>query len=395
MEKKIPTVLVVANPHENWYKLCQDYADVFNVEQACWEDISLTSYPTKVMVNLTASKYPIHESQKKRRTISPDLVVVRMLCRYIGRLGTSPDYRNVLYGFMHANIPMINSFSALLCEIDRPLMVGRLKLIQKRLGKENFPVIPQHYYSQSQEMIITPQSPYVLKVSYPHAGYGKMRINNSDQMDDIKSVLHLHHDYISAEPFINSEYEVRIVYIAPDYYRAHKRKSFEWKVNYGVTNEREDIEMTPKYKMWVDAIKNTFPDMDTFCIDSIIDKEGKEYILEVNGSAQGFAPEHNDEELAKMRELVMRKLKLIEENNENGEKKLMLESEKDLEILNLKNKNTFLETKIENLERRNKMIQSDGPIPEEEGDGNVLVYGLIAVLAALVLFQFFLMWKRQ
>ncbi|KAH0792878.1 Synapsin, ATP binding domain containing protein [Histomonas meleagridis] len=47
--------------------------------------------------------------------------------------------------------------------------------------------------------------------------------------------------------------------------------------------------------------------METFSIDTIIGKDGKEYILETNGSAQGFTPEHKDEALAKLRDLILSK----------------------------------------------------------------------------------------
>ena len=70
-----------------------------------------------------------------------------MFCRYIGWLGSKPDYRNVLYGFMHANIPIINPFSSIICDLVR-IMIGRLKSIEKKLGSENFTVIPQYYSAQ-------------------------------------------------------------------------------------------------------------------------------------------------------------------------------------------------------------------------------------------------------
>ncbi|KAH0787502.1 Synapsin, ATP binding domain containing protein [Histomonas meleagridis] len=395
MSKKIPTVLVIANPGENWYQLCADYTDVFTVEQACWEDISLTSYPNNAVVNLGIARFPNSENQKRRRTITPDLILIRMFCRYIGVLGTKPDYRNVLYGFMHANIPMINAFSSIVCDLDRPLMIGCLKSIEKRLGSDNFPVIPQYYYSEPREMFITPSIPYVLKVSYSHAGYGKTRINNSSELDDVKSILHLHHDYAMAEPFITSAYEVRIVFIAPDYYRAHKRTAMEWKVNYGMSNEREDIDMTPKYKMWIDEIRKAFPDMETFCIDSIVAEDGKEYILEVNGSAHGLAPEHNEEELIKMRELVMSKLNVLKEE-EGKEHKATLESDKDLEILNLKNRETYLESLLQRL----KQTPAQAPVErkgntDNDGTSGIVLYFIAIILVVVAVVQFFLLRRHK
>ena len=391
MSVKKPLVLAIANPDENWYKLCADYSDKFDIEQARWNEIDVTSYPdTAACIKLFASHHPCDDRQTRTRIVKPDLIIIRMFSKYIGRLGESPDYKNIIYGLMHAGIPMINSFDAAITEVERPVMMGRLKNIQRRIGKDEFPLIPQTYYSESYEMIITPPTPFVLKVSFPHAGYGKLKITDKEQLEDIVSLLHLHHDYVCAEPFIESEYEVRIVFIAPDYYRAHKRTSFDWKVNYGNPNEREDLDMTPKYKMWIDEIRKEIPGMDTFCIDTIVDKNGKEYILEVNGSSHGLAPEHRQEELIKMRELVMMKLNLLEEPQK--EEKPVLDSDKDLNILNLQNQVKFLET---TLERRNKNQPKPEPVnvnTSKDQSRNTILY-LIA-FSALILNMLFWIIKK-
>lgn len=74
-------------------------------------------------------------------------------------------------------------------------------------------------------MICPPPVPCVLKIGYPHAGYGKTRIFNESEFEDLRKIIALHNDYCSCEPLIDSEYELRNVYIAPYYYRAHKRTS--------------------------------------------------------------------------------------------------------------------------------------------------------------------------
>lgn len=385
MEKK-PMVLVISSPHENWYKICEKYSDVFNVEQACWEDVSLTSYPETVVVNLSQAVHPISPQQKKRRTITPNIVLIRMLCRYVGiKLGANSDFRNVLYGFLHANIPMVNSFSAVLCELERPIMMGRLKQIEKKLGKDVFTVIPQTYYSEASEMVVSPEVPFVIKYSYPHAGYGKIRIRDYHDFPDFRSIVALDNYYTQAEPLIDSEYEVRIVFIAPDYYRAHKRQSTNWKVNFGTSNIREDIEFTPKYKMWVDEIRKEFPDIDTFCIDTIIAKDGKEYILEMNGSAQGFAPEHCDEEHTKLCELVISKL----QNKELLHREAIIESDSSLEILNLKNKISSLENDLEKAKLKNDNLQQQ-PVNKVKPKSNheKPLYFIILTLLVLCIAQF-------
>ncbi len=48
-------------------------------------------------------------------------------------------------------------------------------------------------------MIITPEFPFVAKVGHAHAGYGKVKIKNNEEMHDFKSLAALHGDYVTLE----------------------------------------------------------------------------------------------------------------------------------------------------------------------------------------------------
>lgn len=240
---------------------------------------------------------------------------------------------------------MINNLFGILAEQDRPIMYGYLRAIEKRLGSDIFPLIPQIYYPSFENIVFTFNLPFVVKIGWPHAGYGKIRCRESSDIIDVRSVVALTNNYSIAEPFIESDYEIRIVFIAPDYYRVHKRRCMGWKVNMGFTNTREDIEMTPLYKLWCYEVRKEFHDMDCFWIDGIISKTGKHYILEVNGSSQGFAPEHIPEYLSHYRELVrMRLHENLEKNRERSLPDVPDDLNKDTLITNLRNR-------IEELER--------------------------------------------
>ena len=355
-KEKLPTLLVIASTtEEDWVKLCSEYSSHFRVIQTTWDKISLSSYSDSKypMVSIHPNSNPLYPDQNETiNDIKPELVLVRNLARYISsKLETVPDFRNILYGFYHSNIPMINELSAIIAELEKPIMYGRLRKIRDLYGEENFPLIQQYYYPNYSEICITPSAPYVLKVSFPHAGYGKIRVKDYHDLDDLRSILALHKDYAAIEPLIDVDYELRIVFIAPNYYRVHKRSSLNWKVNYGMSNIREECEMKPNWKKWIDLIHKTYPDMLTFDIDALVDKKGKEYILEVNGSSQGFAPEHGNQDLEHMRDLVVRKMEvilgkdLLREDNEakslfkedNKINVKELDNEKDTEIVNLKN----------------------------------------------------------
>jgi len=380
-ENNLPTLLVIASiQEEDWAQLCSEYSSKFQVIQTTWDRISFSSYSDSKypVISIGPDKYSINGNKNEPiRNVKPDLLLIRNLARYIGsKLDSASDFRNLLYGFYHANVPMINDLEAIMAEIEKPIMYGRLRKIRDKYGEENFPLITQYYYPIFSEICITPPAPYVIKVSYPHAGYGKIRVKDYHDLDDLRSILALHKDYSAIEPLIDVDYEIRIVFIAPNYYRVHKRTSLNWKVNFGMSNFREECKMEPRWKKWIDLIYETYPDMLTFDIDGIVDKNGKEYILEVNGSSQGFCPEHGKQDLEHLRDLVIRKLEVVLGkdilNQDNEAKALFKEKDdknknkisdqnykKDTEIVNLKNLADDYKKQLDFYKRKNKELLNE------------------------------------
>ena len=176
-EKDLPILLVIQTNDEDWIKLCSEYSSKFKVIQTTWDKIFLSSYSDLQypVISIYPSDNPLYPSQKKViENIKPDLLLIRNLVRYISsRIDSLPDYRNILYGFYHSNIPMINPLSAVIAEIEKPIMYGRLRKIRDKYGEKIFPLIKQYYYPNYSQIGVTPNVPYVLKVSYPHAGLAK------------------------------------------------------------------------------------------------------------------------------------------------------------------------------------------------------------------------------
>jgi hypothetical protein len=408
-EKDLPTLLVIQTKDEDWVKLCSEYSSKFKVIQTTWDKIFLSSYSDLQypMISIYACDNPLYPSQKKMiDNIKPNLLLIRNLVRSISpRIDSTPDYRNILYGFYHSNVPMINELSAIIAEIEKPIMYGRLRKIRDKYGEKIFPLIKQYYYPNYSQIGVTPNVPYVLKVSYPHAGLGKIRINDYHDTEDIKSILALHKDYCAIEPFIDVDYELRIVFIAPNYYRVHKRQSMNWKVNFGMTNIREDCEMKPNWKKWIDLIYENYPDLLIFDIDALVDKNGKEYILEVNGSTQGFTPEHGDQDLEHLRDLVVRKMETIlgEEllNKDNEAKKLFIENkndvniinnedEKDTKIINLQNLVDDYKKKLKDYE--NNYLEILDELNTYKNKGNKISFQLIIFVISIIILILGIYW---
>lgn len=53
----------------------------------------------------------------------------------------------MLFGLMMGNVPSVNSLVSEYMNLERPIMYGALKEIQKRVGNDAFPLIDINYYS--------------------------------------------------------------------------------------------------------------------------------------------------------------------------------------------------------------------------------------------------------
>jgi len=200
-------LLVIDDYKTNWVQIFANAKDpqgeLLRVEQGNWSDISLSSYfPGKCVVDLISRK----ANEQLCKTFCPDFLLIRMTTMEIGDV----DHLNMIFGFQYAQIPSVNSLESIYNFLHRPWVFAQLIAIQKRLGSEAFPLIEQTYYSSFRQMLITPRYPIVVKVSHAHAGYGKMRLRDHHDFEDLRSMVALHNDYSTSEPFFEGEYDLRI-----------------------------------------------------------------------------------------------------------------------------------------------------------------------------------------
>jgi hypothetical protein len=180
-----------------------------------------------------------------------------------------------------------------------------------------FPLIPMRYYPNLamdsnatyslNSVLPVEQLPIVVKVGTAHAGYGKTRVFTHEEYNDIRSILCMHRDYYTTEPLMQPAYEYRIQKIAPDKYRGFKRNSdSSWKNNTG--NIRfEDYNLSEQDIEWIDTVSSV-GSYDILALDVLVLENGQKVILECNDSACGLMFEHEEEDSAYIRELVMERM---------------------------------------------------------------------------------------
>jgi len=83
-----------------------------------------------------------------------------------------------------------------------------------------------------------------------------------------------------------------------------------WKTNTG-TSVIEEVQLTDQYKLWADECSKIFGGIDILAVDAIHTATGKEYIMEVNDTSIGLAPDNELEDMGHIRDLVMKQMELI------------------------------------------------------------------------------------
>mmetsp|Transcript_69711 Transcript_69711/g.167347 ORF Transcript_69711/g.167347 Transcript_69711/m.167347 type:complete len:352 (-) Transcript_69711:97-1152(-) len=238
-------------------------------------------------------------------TVHPDFVLIRNEVK-------TPNFdgRNRLNGLMFAGLSSINSLESVMLFCERPAVQGQLHKLQRFLGKDAFPVVPQHFASSSRAFMYGYTFPAVVKVGSAHAGAGKMKIMDHHQMSDFRSVLQMMPDeHCFAEPFIIGESDLRIQKIG-DHIRAFRRTgiSGDWKTNTG-TAIMEEIALEERWRTWATFASEMFGGLDILTVDAIVEEgSGQEYILEVNGTSSGLHPDCADEDNVHIRELLVQKM---------------------------------------------------------------------------------------
>ena len=172
-----------------------------------------------------------------------------------------------------AGIPCVNSASTLKIGFDRLSMLATIK----KLG---LPIIDFNVVTKSTLLKnIKIDFPFVVKVGNYHGGFGKVLVEDEKKWQDIKDLLFVTEEYVTIEPFINYERDIRYIAIN-DKVWAMSRKGRFWKANIETTDYKQikpQIDLIESIKTLQSTIQ-----ADILAIDILEEASGRLHIVEYN-----------------------------------------------------------------------------------------------------------------
>ena len=198
----------------------------------------------------------------------PDKILWR-----VGAIKPDAKHKTALDIIQLSGIYCINAANVLLKGFDRLTMLNVLK-------ECNLPVIPFNIATSATQLKnIEIAFPFVVKAGNYHGGFGKVLVDNEAKWQDIKDLLFITEDYITIEPFIQYDKDIRYLAIGNNIW-AMARKGKFWKANVQTTDfvliepEAELIQQTKKLQHYLQA--------DIIAIDILEEKNGNKYFVEYN-----------------------------------------------------------------------------------------------------------------
>jgi len=86
-----------------------------------------------------------------------------------------------------------------------------------------------------------------------------------------------------------------------------KSVSGNWKANVG-SALLEQIPVTDRMKKWLEEVSSSFGGMDICAIEAVIGKDGREYIIEINGSNLSLLGDSQDEDRKQISEMIFQRM---------------------------------------------------------------------------------------
>ncbi|MFN8395485.1 MAG: hypothetical protein U0176_12655 [Bacteroidia bacterium] len=203
-----------------------------------------------------------------KETIQPDAIFWR-----VGAIKPSARQEVAMRMIQLSGLPCINPANSLMRGYDRLAMLAEIQAC-------GLPIVPFQVASSPRRLEeIAGTFPFVVKAGNYHGGYGKVLVRDAAQWQDVRDLLFMTEEYVTVEPFIRYERDLRYLAVG-DRVWAMQRRSGHWKVNVGRADYIE-VEPEPEWVTYTQALRQHIG-AQMVAIDVLEEADGTRYVLEYN-----------------------------------------------------------------------------------------------------------------
>lgn len=213
----------------------------------------------------------------------------------VGAIRPQASYRTALEIIRLSGVPCVNPATVLLRGYERLSMLAELRAA-------GLPVIPFDVaVGDGMARRLGREFPFVVKAGNHHAGYGKVRVKDSEQWSDVADLLFAVDDYVTVEPFIDYRRDVRCLAIGERMW-SMVREGAAWKANVD-TRRHQVIDPPPRLAEWTRRAMRHLG-ADTLALDFLEKPDGSYVLLESNDvpGLSGFPEAVRQEMVDRLRE---------------------------------------------------------------------------------------------
>ncbi|XP_040473714.1 synapsin-1-like [Falco naumanni] len=296
-----PLLLVISPPGTDWVKLFKGksvHGDVeLRVEQAQFSELSLVA-STHGALSIT-----IDTPRGGTRRVHPDFVLVRE-CPEGGAEGAT---RRLLVGLHLGGVPSTDPLPALYAFAHPPCLFAKLAQLQRELGPEAFPLVPQGFCNHPRGLLTAPTFPMMVTFSPAPAGVGKVRVGTPEVLGAVVGAMGGARAGALVQGVLGGSQRLRVQRIGEEY------RALRWPLvagdPMGEGAQMELVTLSPRHRGWVDACARLFGGVDICGVEVLQAPDGREHILQVLGSWMPLVGPGAAEDRGRIVELVLARMR--------------------------------------------------------------------------------------
>ncbi|XP_071657305.1 synapsin-1 isoform X3 [Patagioenas fasciata] len=292
-----PLLLVIGPPDTDWVQLFKGksvHGDAeLRVEQAQFAQLSLV-----------ASTHGGLSVAIGNRRFRPDFVLVRE-----APAGPDPGGapQRLLAGLHMGGVPGSDPLPAAWALRDPRNTFAQLVKLQRELGPEEFPLVPQRFCTRPRGLLAAPTFPMTVTLSPAPSGAGQARVGSPEALGLVAAAMGGNRAGALVTMTPNGTQRVRVTRIGGT------DRALSWSLAAGDPTgagpQLQPMAVSARHRCWLDACARLFGGLDICGVEALRGPDGREHILEVLGSWVPLEGPGAAQDRARIVELVLGRMR--------------------------------------------------------------------------------------